>query len=106
MEKVTVEQILKRYGLREGDLAVQIGVSISLISRIKTDFYPVTSDTQYKFQKVYKGCELVNGYIKWKELYLEQVRINEELKQEIKDLKSRLKKIARSREKLSQLLED
>lgn len=106
MEKVTIDDILKRYGLRLGDLADQMGVHISLLSRIKTDKYPITKETQRRFQKIYKDNELVNGVIHWKAMYEEKVAENNGLKLEIGRLRKKIRNLKRNKIKLIELLSE
>ena len=87
MEKtlITIEELLKQKGIKLGDLAIELGVSISLLSKIKNRRERITKNMQSLFQDKYPNYELVNGVIKWKELYGKVVKENFELKDVIKE---------------------
>ena len=90
MEKITVEEVCKRYSLTLVNLAEEIGVSISLLSKIKNRIEPVTANTQFKFQKVYPDLELVGGKEKWKEMYKKAVEEIKEKEERISELESKI----------------
>lgn len=64
LEKVTVPEILSKFGITQSTLAQRMEVSDGLISKIKTGASPITEEVQEKFQNVFKGYVLVNATYK------------------------------------------
>ena len=87
MNSITIEQVLNNERMTLSQLSEETGLSISLLSKIKNGGFPITTRTQKIWREAYPNTYLVNGYIKWRELYNEQVNINYQLKEEIKRLK-------------------
>lgn len=87
MNYITIEQVMNNEKLTLSELSEKVGIKISLLSKIKNGGNPITTMTQKKWRETYPDTYLVNGYIKWRELYNEQVNINYQLKEEIKRLK-------------------
>ena len=87
MNSITIDQVLKNESMTLSQLSEKVGIKISLLSKIKNGGNPITTTTQNKWRETYPNTYLVNGYIKWRELYNEQVNLNYQLKQENKRLK-------------------
>lgn len=83
MIDITVQEILDKTGRTLSTTAADLGISISLLSKIKNSVSPITDETQEKFQKLYPHLRLVNGTILWKEKYLEMVDKYAEAKVEL-----------------------
>ena len=64
LEKVTVPEILSKFGITQSTLAQRMEVSDGLISKIKTGASSITEEVQEKFQSVFKGYILVNATYK------------------------------------------
>ena len=64
LEKVTVPEILSKFGITQSTLAQRMEVSDGLISKIKNGASPITEEVQEKFQSVFKGYVLVNATYK------------------------------------------
>ena len=63
-QKVTVPEILSKFGITQSTLAQRMEVSDGLISKIKTGASSITEEVQEKFQSVFKGYVLVNATYK------------------------------------------
>lgn len=87
MNSITIDQVLRNERLTLSQLSEKVGLKISLLSKIKNGGNPITPNTQKIWQKTYPNTYLVNGYIKWREMYFEQVNLNYQLKEQIKHLK-------------------
>lgn len=59
-QKITVQEILSKFGITQSTLAQRMGVSNGLISKIKNDGTPITEEIQGKFQRAFNGYVLVN----------------------------------------------
>ena len=64
LQKVTVSEILSKFGITQSTLAQRMEVSDGLISKIKTGASPITEEVQEKFQNAFKGYILVNATYK------------------------------------------
>lgn len=64
LEKITVPEILSKFGITQSTLAQRMEVSDGLISKIKTGASPISEEVQEKFQSVFKGYVLVNATYK------------------------------------------
>lgn len=87
MNSITIEQVLKNESMTLSQLSEKVGLKISLLSKIKNGGHPITTNTQKKWRETYPNTYLVNGYIKWRDMYFEQVNINYQLKEQNKRLK-------------------
>ncbi len=96
MEFITLEELLEKTGYKLGDIANDMHCSISLLSKIKNGGTTLTEETQVKFRNAYPKYYLVGGKEKWKELYLEEVEENKQLKEENEKLKKELNNIKKS----------
>lgn len=103
---ITIEALLKQRGIKLGDLALELGVSISLLSKIKNRRECITNETQQKFQEKYPNYELVNGMVKWKMLYGEVVRKNFALQDIISDQIKEIEKLQSKLEKIQKYVND
>jgi len=63
-QKITVPEILSKFGITQSTLAQRMEVSDGLISKIKTGASPISEEVQEKFQSVFKGYVLVNATYK------------------------------------------
>ena len=59
-QKITVPEILSKFGITQSTLAQRMEVSNGLISKIKSGDSPITEEVQEKFQKAFEGYVLVN----------------------------------------------
>ena len=59
-QKITVQEILSKFGITQSTLAQRMEVSNGLISKIKSGDSPITEEVQEKFQKAFEGYVLVN----------------------------------------------
>lgn len=104
MKTLTIEQLLKEYSCTEQDLADRVGLSVSMISKLKNGGVSVTDETQNRFFKAFQ-CEIMSPqlrikrayddllikYIELQTKYDNQVRINTELKSKLNIIKGVLK---------------
>ena len=100
MEQMTVDDILKAKGWKLEQLANELGVSISLISKIKNGVSPLTNDVRSRFEEKLPQWKVVDSSIHWKELFQSKCNDNFVLLDiihskdaEIKELKEKLEKI-------------
>ena len=102
--EVTVPEVCNRYSLLLGDMAIKMGVSISLLSKIKNGDSPITPCIQEKFQNAFPyNLTLIGGKEKWKTKYLEEVQKNRVLEAEIENLNKKLELYQKRFEKINAL---
>lgn len=91
LKEITVQEVCDRYSLLLGDMAIKMGVSISILSKIKNGDSTITPYVQEKFQNAFPyNLTLVGGKEKWKEKYLEEVQKNHVLEAEIESLQAKV----------------
>ena len=105
MELITVEELLEKTGYKLGDIANDMHCSISLLSKIKNGEATLTEETQVKFRNAYPKYYLVGGKEKWKELYLEEVEENKQLRETNVKLQKEINRIKKMISKLNTDLE-
>lgn len=99
---VTVQDVCNRYSLSLGGMATRMGVSISMLSKIKNGESPITSYVQGKFKNAFPyNLTLVGGKEKWKEKYLSQVEKTKALEAEIESLQAKLELYQKRFEKIN-----
>lgn len=89
-QKMLIQEILDSYSLKLGELADKVGVSISLVSKIKNGDSPITFATYKKFQKAFPNIEVIGGAEKWKMLYLEKLVEIKNLNKTIEELNAKI----------------
>ena len=90
-KEITLKDFLKERGMTLTDLASELDVSISLLSKIKNGIEPISNNTSDVFEKHYKGYKLIGGKEKWKLLFINEKKKNLELQAENERLKDNLK---------------
>jgi len=91
LKEITIKEFLKEQRLTLSELAEELGLSISLLSKIKNGIEPITKNTRDIFHEHFKEYKLIGGKEKWKVLFLEEKKKNLEMQDEIKRLKENLK---------------
>ena len=92
MKKITYKQYLMESGIKQSDLARQIGVSDALLSHLRNG-YPISPKTLYRINKYFEplGYEIVSEevdrYNSYKRKYNAIREANLVLEEEIKHLK-------------------
>ena len=90
-KEITLKDFLKEHSMTLQDLAGELGLSISLLSKIKNGIEPISKNTSDIFHKHYKNYKLIGGKEKWKILFINEKKKNLELKAENDRLKDNLK---------------
>lgn len=104
MLTLTIEEIMKKYQLNESQVGLKVGLSVSMISKLKNGGVSVTEETQQKFYKAFK-CEIMSPQLRIKRAYdslmIEYVKLeqkynalsleNEENKRMIRQIKEIMK---------------
>lgn len=92
-EEITLAELKSRLGITYQTIAIRMGVSNSLISKIKNSNEPISADVQDLFRKAFgKDYTLVNGAIRWKDRY---EKLEEKYKELEEELKAEKQKVAR-----------
>ena len=86
MRQVRIETLMKETNMNESELALYVGVSVALISKLKNNNVILSKNTLLKFQDKFGDIELLNGMPKYKELYLKERSKSQELQHQIEDL--------------------
>lgn len=89
--EITLKDFLKERSMTLQDLASELGLSISLLSKIKNGVEPISKNTSDIFHKHYKNYKLIGGKEKWKLLFINEKKKNLELIAENERLKDNLK---------------
>lgn len=89
--EITLKDFLKERSMTLQDLASELGLSISLLSKIKNGVEPISKNTSDIFHKHYKDYKLIGGKEKWKILFINEKKKNLELMAENERLKDNLK---------------
>lgn len=89
--EITLKDFLKERSMTLQDLASELGLSISLLSKIKNGVEPISKNTSDIFHKHYKNYKLIGGKEKWKILFINEKKKNLELMAENERLKDNLK---------------
>lgn len=89
--EITLKDFLKERSMTLQDLASELGLSISLLSKIKNGVEPISKNTSDIFHKHYKNYKLIGGKEKWKILFINEKKKNLELIAENERLKDNLK---------------
>lgn len=89
--EITLKDFLKERSMTLQDLASELGLSISLLSKIKNGVEPISKNTSDIFHKHYKNYKLIGGKEKWKLLFINEKKKNLELMSENERLKDNLK---------------
>lgn len=89
--EITLKDFLKERSMTLQDLASELGLSISLLSKIKNGVEPISKNTSDIFHKHYKNYKLIGGKEKWKLLFINEKKKNLELIAENERLKNNLK---------------
>ena len=87
---MTIDDLLKREGMKLKDLAIKLDVSISLLSKIKNGVGPITARTYKILKEAYPNDSFEGGSVKWKSLYLSKTDECELLIDEIEQLKNQI----------------
>ena len=90
-KEITLKDFLKEHSMTLQALAGELGLSISLLSKIKNGIEPISKNTSDIFHKHYKNYKLIGGKEKWKILFINEKKKNLELKAENDRLKDNLK---------------
>ena len=90
-KEITLKDFLKEKSMTLQELAGELGLSISLLSKIKNGIEPISKNTSDIFHKHYKNYKLIGGKEKWKILFMNEKEKNLELKAENDRLKDNLK---------------
>ena len=89
-KEITLKDFLKEKSMTLQELAGELGLSISLLSKIKNGIEPISKNTSDVFHKHYKNYKLIGGKEKWKILFMNEKKKNLELKAENDRLKDNL----------------
>lgn len=89
-KEITLKDFLKEKSMTLQELAGELGLSISLLSKIKNGIEPISKNTSDIFHKHYKNYKLIGGKEKWKILFMNEKEKNLELKAENDRLKDNL----------------
>ncbi len=99
MLTLTIEEIMKKYALSESDIAVKVGLSVSMISKLKNGGVSVTEETQQRFYKAFQ-CEIMSPQLRIKRAYdslmIEYIKLEQKyntLYIENRDLKAIISKV-------------
>ncbi len=99
MLTMTIEEIMKKYQLNESQLGLKVGLSVSMISKLKNGGVSVTEETQQRFYKAFK-CEIMSPQLRIKRAYdslmVEYVKLEQKYNSlyiENRDLKALMNKI-------------
>lgn len=90
-KEITLKDFLKENSMTLQELAGELGLSISLLSKIKNGIEPISKNTSDVFHKHYKNYKLIGGKEKWKILFINEKKKNLELQAENDRLKDNLK---------------
>lgn len=90
-KEINLKDFLKEKSMTLQELAGELGLSISLLSKIKNGIEPISKNTSDVFHKHYKNYKLIGGKEKWKILFMNEKEKNLELKAENDRLKDNLK---------------
>lgn len=90
-KEITLKDFLQEKSMTLQELAGELGLSISLLSKIKNGIEPISKNTSDVFHKHYKNYKLIGGKEKWKILFINEKKKNLELKAENDRLKDNLK---------------
>ena len=90
MQEITVKEICQSFGYNLTSLAIKVGCSISLLSKVQNAKENISDNLQEKFQKVFPEFKLVNGTYKYKDLYEEALEDLKEASSEISRLEEEL----------------
>ena len=91
LKEITLKDFLQEKSMTLQELAGELGLSISLLSKIKNGIEPISKNTSDVFHKHYKNYKLIGGKEKWKILFINEKKKNLELKAENDRLKDNLK---------------
>lgn len=85
MKDYTITELMAKTHLNGKNMALKVGCSMSLISKLKNGATELTQETKNKFFDVF-GVYIINDVPKWKKMYLEQLEINNNLRNLIETL--------------------
>lgn len=91
LKEITIKEFLEEQRLTLSELAEELGLSISLLSKIKNGIEPISKNTRDIFHEHFKEYKLIGGKEKWKILFINEKKKNLELKAENDRLKDNLK---------------
>lgn len=94
MLTMTIEQLLKKYSCTEQEIADKVGLTVSMISKLKNGGVSVTEETQKRFYKAFE-CQIMAPQLRikraYEEMMLKYIELEQKynaLYQENKDLKN------------------
>ena len=85
MIEIRLQEFMREKHYSVTQLAEVVGVSISLISKIKNNQVVITPEFEDKFNRRFSEYKLIGGMPKWKKKYLEVLRENRRLEEALKE---------------------
>ncbi len=85
MIEIRLHEFMREKHYSVTQLAEVVGVSISLISKIKNNQTVITPEFEDKFNRKFPDYKLIGGMPKWKKKYMEVLRENRRLEEALKE---------------------
>lgn len=84
MRLVKIETLMNETNMNESELALYVGVSVSMISKLRHNNIRLSENVHQKFKNKFgEDIEIMDGMPYYKELFLEQKERNKKLKEQL-----------------------